>query len=192
MSFTSDMGDKESQRRSLLKARQAMPQRIRAEKSARICQHIQNWAVFGQSRLTLAYCTSNAEPDLSLLLQQPRSWGLPRCEGKTLTWHQWYPDSPWALRPGVYGITEPDPDSPLVDPDKVDLILVPCIACDVSGYRLGYGGGYYDRMFSNSIWADKPTIGVVFEYARVPQLPRDIWDIPLDGICTESGFFFRR
>lgn len=186
------MSDKESQRRSLLKARQAMPKRIRDEKSARICQHIQNWAVFGQSRLTLAYCASNGEPDLGLLLQQQRSWGLPRCEGKRLAWHRWYPTSPWALRSGSYGITEPDPESPLVEPYKVDLILVPCIACDVGGYRLGYGGGFYDRMLSDPVWVDKPTIGIVFEYARVPQLPRDVWDIPLDGICTESGLFFKR
>ncbi len=169
-----------------------MPKRIRDEKSARICRHIQNWAVFGQSRLTLAYCTSKGEPDLGLLLQQQRSWGLPRCEDKTLKWHRWYPTSPWALRTGNYGITEPDPDSPLIEPYKVDLILVPCIACDVSGYRLGYGGGFYDRMLSDPAWADKPTVGIVFEYARVPQLPRDVWDIPLDGICTESGLFFRR
>ncbi|MEM6425630.1 MAG: 5-formyltetrahydrofolate cyclo-ligase, partial [Cyanobacteria bacterium P01_D01_bin.128] len=61
--------------------------------------------------------------------------------------------------------------------------------CDVKGYRLGYGGGYYDRMLSDSRWANKPTIGIVFEYARLPALPRQPWDRPLDGICTESGLF---
>ncbi|MEL7140917.1 MAG: 5-formyltetrahydrofolate cyclo-ligase [Cyanobacteria bacterium J06631_9] len=185
--------DKASQRRALLKARQAMPQRIRQEKSASICQHLQNWPTFQRSKLTLAYCSANGEPDLGALLQQPqRSWGLPRCEGKKLIWHRWFPTSQWPLAPGAFGITEPHPKSPVVEPYKVDLILVPCIACDVNGYRLGYGGGFYDRMLSDRSWKNKTTLGIVFEYARVPKLPRDVWDIPLDGICTESGLFFKR
>ncbi|NJM97467.1 MAG: 5-formyltetrahydrofolate cyclo-ligase [Phormidesmis sp. RL_2_1] len=182
---------KATQRRALLKARQGMPVRISQEKSARICQHLQAWPIFAQSRLTLAYCSFRGEPDLSPLLQQQRSWGLPRCEGKALIWHRWYPTCSWPLRPGTYGIIEPDPASPVVEPYKVDLILVPCLACDVNGYRLGYGGGFYDRMLGQSDWADKTTIGVVFEYARLPQVPAEAWDIPLDGVCTESGLFLR-
>lgn len=180
---------KATQRRALLKARQRMPARISKEKSASICQTLQSWSVFGRSRLTLAYCSFRGEPDLSPLLQQHRVWGLPRCEDQALTWHRWFSTCHWPLRPGTYGITEPDPNSPLVDPDRVDLILIPCLACDVNGYRLGYGGGFYDRMLADPRWADKITIGIVFEYARVPQVPRQPWDIPLSGICTESGLF---
>lgn len=180
---------KEIQRRALLKARQKMPPRISQQKSASICQHLQNWDVFARSRLVLAYCSFRGEPDLGQLLQQQRSWGLPRCEGQDLKWHRWFPTCTWALRPGTYGIVEPDPASPLVDPDRVGLILVPCLACDVNGYRLGYGGGFYDRMLSEATWANKITIGIVYEYARLPQVPRETWDIPLSGICTESGLF---
>ena len=186
------MTTKDAQRRALLKARQAMPARIRQEKSLSICQHLQDWPAFQKSKLTLAYCSFNGEPDLAPLLAQQRSWGLPRCEGKSLLWHRWFPTSQWPLRTGTYGIVEPDPNSPQVEPHKVDLILVPCVACDVNGYRLGYGGGFYDRMLSDRTWADKLTIGIVFEYARLPQIPRDDWDVPLGGICTESGLFFRR
>ncbi|MEM9809434.1 MAG: 5-formyltetrahydrofolate cyclo-ligase, partial [Cyanobacteria bacterium P01_D01_bin.56] len=113
----------------------------------------------------------------------------PRCEGKAMFWHRWYAGEPLPLQKGTLGITEPHPTSPGIDPDKVDLILVPAVACDVKGYRLGYGGGYYDRMLSDPRWANKPTIGIVFEYARLPSLPREPWDRPLDGICTESGLF---
>lgn len=189
MSAPSLKAQKETQRRALLTARQKMPPRISEEKSVSICQHLQHWDVFAQSRLTLAYCSFRGEPDLGLLLQKQRSWGLPRCEGQALRWHRWFPTSPWQLRPGTYGITEPDPASPLIEDYKVDLILVPCLACDINGYRLGYGGGFYDRMLAAPKWADKTTIGIVYEYARLPKLPREDWDIPLNGICTESGLF---
>ncbi|MGB7485776.1 MAG: 5-formyltetrahydrofolate cyclo-ligase, partial [Phormidesmis sp.] len=68
----------------------------------------------------------------------------------------------------------------------------PCVACDINGYRLGYGGGFYDRMLSDRTWQNKTTLGIVFEYARLPTVPRDNWDVPLDGICTESGLFLKR
>lgn len=73
-------------------------------------------------------------------------------------------------------------------PDEVDLILVPAVACDARGYRLGYGGGFYDRLLSSADWKSKPTIGIVFEYAYVSQLPVDPWDKPLNSICTENRF----
>jgi 5-formyltetrahydrofolate cyclo-ligase len=76
-----------------------------------------------------------------------------------------------------------------VDINLVDLILVPAVACDVRGYRLGYGAGYYDRLLSSSPWRAIPTLGVVFEYARLPSLPQDSWDLPLGGVCSESGLF---
>lgn len=182
--------EKEALRRRLLKARQAIPSRLKREKSARICQHLSNWDVFATAQLTFAYCSFRGEPQLNELLQQPnRVWGLPRCEGKRLIWHRWFRNSQYRLSPGTYGITEPDAASPLVEPYQVDLILVPCLACDINGYRLGYGGGFYDRMLNQPEWQDKPTIGVVFEYARLPQVPREQWDIRLNGICTESGLF---
>jgi len=74
----------------------------------------------------------------------------------------------------------------------VDLMLVPAVACDVRGYRLGYGGGYYDRLFSQPQWQQVPAIGIVFEYARLPSLPKDVWDRPMTGICSESGLFLAR
>lgn len=173
-------------RRTLLKARQALPQQIWQQKCDRLCQHLQNWPTFQRSRLTLAYYSFRNEPDLGSLFQQ-RLWGLPRSEGKTLVWHRWCPGVP--LRRGAYGIPEPDPTAPLVHPDQVDLILLPAVACDIRGYRLGYGGGFYDRMLSQPAWASKPTIGIIFEYARLPEIPREPWDQRLTGICTESGLF---
>ncbi|MGB3561143.1 MAG: 5-formyltetrahydrofolate cyclo-ligase, partial [Geitlerinemataceae cyanobacterium] len=93
------------------------------------------------------------------------------------------------LQSGAYGILEPHRDLPQIVPESVDLILVPAVACDDRGYRLGYGGGFYDRLFSLPQWAAKPSIAIVFEFARVANVPIDSWDLPLNAICTEAGYF---
>lgn len=126
------------------------------------------------------------EPDLSPLFTDTRyRWGFPRCVGKSLSWHLWKPGEPQEL--GNYGIFEPQPDAPTLEPDEVDLILVPGVACDRQGYRLGYGGGYYDRLLSLPEWASKPSIGIVFANCLLPQLPIDDWDKCLQAVCTETG-----
>jgi 5-formyltetrahydrofolate cyclo-ligase len=65
--------------------------------------------------------------------------GFPRCVGDTLVWHIWTPSSAHLLQTGAYGIPEPCPTAPTLASSEVDLILVPAVACDYQGYRLGYG-----------------------------------------------------
>lgn len=181
--------DKVDLRRRLLKARQAIPVPLWRQKSDRICTHLQSWPDFQSARCVLAYWSFRNEPDLSPLMNFNRYWGLPRCEGKNLVWHQW--QGPQSLQTGRFGITEPVPHAPEIDPALVDLILIPAVACDVKGYRLGYGGGFYDRLLSKPEWRRKTTIAIVFEYARLPKLPRDVWDRPMQGICSEKGLYLR-
>nr|WP_199311972.1 5-formyltetrahydrofolate cyclo-ligase [Phormidium tenue] len=177
-------------RRRLISARQSIPPQLWKQKSDRICAHLLNWSYFRQCRIILAYTSFRQEPDLSPLTAHHPHWGLPRCVDKNqLTWHYWSANSRWPLRKGSYGIIEPHPKSPQVDLSLVDLVLVPAVACDVRGYRLGYGGGYYDRLLSQPPWQSIPTVGIVFEYARLPTLPKDVWDKPLAGVCSESGLF---
>lgn len=176
-------------RRSLLNARQSIPADLWRQKSDRICQHLQHWQDFAQASTVLAYFSFRQEPDLSPLFSASRRWGFPRCQEKNLFWHCWAPGDRLPLQSGSYGIVEPHPEAPLLKPSEVDLVLVPAIACDVRGYRLGYGGGFYDRMLSLPAWRVVPTIGIVFECARLPKLPIAPWDRPLTGICTEAGLF---
>jgi 5-formyltetrahydrofolate cyclo-ligase len=173
-------------RRSLLQTRRSLPPQVWRQQSDRLCHHLQQSLLFTQAKTILAYWSFRQEPDLSGLWTSPRRWGLPRCVGKSIVWHLWSAADP--LQTGAYGIQEPHPDAPTLDPSEVDLILVPAVACDRQGYRLGYGGGFYDRLLATSEWATIPTIGIIFEFAHLAQLPIDAWDLPLQAVCTEAGF----
>ncbi|MEB3281923.1 MAG: 5-formyltetrahydrofolate cyclo-ligase [Lyngbya sp.] len=181
-------------RRELLQIRQSMLAEDWREKSDRICSHLQTLPRFQQAKTILAYVSFRQEPDLSRLFAETsregtKIWGFPRCVEKSLIWHQWKPGE--LLQTGAYGIWEPSADLPMISASQVDLILVPAVACDRRGYRLGYGGGYYDRMFSCPEWQSIPTIGIVFDFAYFTELPIEDWDRPLNAICTEVGLKFK-
>ncbi|NJK66805.1 MAG: 5-formyltetrahydrofolate cyclo-ligase [Microcoleus sp. SU_5_3] len=172
-------------RKILLKTRKSLPPEAWKEKSDRICNHLQHSSLFTQAKTVLSYISFRQEPDLNPLFTTSQKWGFPRCVGKELSWHIWQPGD--TLHTGAYGILEPQPDAPKIEHSEVDLILVPAVGCDFCGYRLGYGGGFYDRMLSKAEWKSKSTIGIIFEFAFVAEVPVESWDKPLHGICTESG-----
>nr|WP_219884773.1 5-formyltetrahydrofolate cyclo-ligase [Merismopedia glauca] len=172
-------------RRSLLETRLSLSRDVWRTKSNIICHHLQDSTLFTQAKTVLAYFSFRQEPDLSPLFCLPKRWGFPRCLGDTLSWHDWTLGD--ELEANGYGILEPKIDAPRIEPAKVDLMLVPGVGCDRSGYRLGYGGGYYDRLFSLPEWQNIPRIGIVFDLAYLSTLPRDVWDFPLTGLCTEVG-----
>ena len=87
---------------------------------------------------------------------------------------------------GAYNIREPKPDcSPEINIKDIDVVIVPAVAYDINGFRLGYGGGFYDRFLEN-IREDAVTIGVAFDLQIFNEVPKEPHDAQLDYIITES------
>jgi 5-formyltetrahydrofolate cyclo-ligase len=102
-----------------------------------------------------------------------------------LEFRRWAPGA--AMEHGVYNIPIPK-ERDLLQPE---LLIVPLVGFDGAGYRLGYGGGYYDRTIAS--FAAKPyAIGVGFEMSRLPTIYPQPHDIPMNAILTEAGFVEHR
>ncbi len=198
--FNSINTQKTQIRRHFLQQRQQLDPVNWHRDSQKICQNLRVMPEFQQAQSVLAFTSFRQEPDLSSLYcfadrsvtddasiaREPltKQWGFSRCVEKELIWHQYQPGSSWVT--GAYGIREPAPDWPCVNLSKVDLILVPAIACDRAGGRLGYGGGFYDRFLAKMERQTIVTIGIIFSFAYCDQLPLQEWDQSLDFICTEA------
>lgn len=115
------------------------------------------------------------------------SFALPASnENGEISYHYWSKDS---LGKDFLGIPAPIKE-PILKPSEINLLLVPALAVDMNGYRLGYGGGYFDRLRSNTSWRSiKALVIVANSCISEKSLPRDNWDIPFDGWISENGFF---
>jgi 5-formyltetrahydrofolate cyclo-ligase len=104
-------------------------------------------------------------------------------KGQPLLFRAWRPGD--LTSAGVWGIAEPKPDKPLLVPD---ILLVPLLAFDHQGWRLGYGGGFYDRTLRR-LRAHKPivAIGIGFDEQCVDAVPHLDYDERLDWVLTPSG-----
>jgi 5-formyltetrahydrofolate cyclo-ligase len=124
-------------------------------------------------------------PLMAALRSGGHSLALPIMQGKAepLLFRAWAPGDP--LLPGGWGIRQPAPNRPEVLPD---ILLVPLLAFDGDGYRLGYGGGYYDRTLRH-LRALKPilAVGLALDELEVDAVPHLDYDEPLDWILTPSG-----
>ncbi len=148
--------------------------------SAAICHHLEG-LILATTGPVLAYLPFRNEPDLRPLMASTGTWAIPRTVGKALVWHSYHPER---VGRGTFGIDEPHPDCALIDPTGAVLALVPVVACDRRGYRIGYGGGYYDRFFSR---LTLPALAVSYQQLVFDTVPTDSWDQPLEGIATEEG-----
>jgi 5-formyltetrahydrofolate cyclo-ligase len=143
----------------------------------------------GAGRVVSVYLPIGEEIDPLPLAGRLRAEGwrtaLPVMVGKDrpLVFRAWESGDPLEAR--MWGIREPAADRPALEPD---LLLVPLLAFDAAGWRLGYGGGYYDRSLAG-LRARKPAvaIGLAFDEQRVDAVPHSDYDQRLDWVLTPRG-----
>lgn len=108
---------------------------------------------------------------------------LPRVRGGTLQYCPWSPEQPLAADDS--GIPAPQGEA-VLRAEQMSLLLVPALALDRRGIRLGYGGGWFDRLRSNPAWRAVPALAVLPSACLVEALPADPWDVPFSGWIDEQ------
>ncbi len=181
---TPPAADRADLRARLLAARAVLADRQARERAlaARVARWLRTMPV---ARLAF-FWPVRGEPDLTAVVGEwlaenaGRTAALPVVAGDVLEFAAWTPRTP--MQPGAYGIPVPASRERVVP----QLLLIPCVGIDDKRYRLGYGGGFYDR--SAAAFAVRPVlVGVGFDCGRIASIDPQPHDVHLDLAITESG-----
>lgn len=160
--------------------------------SAIIANRVTRLPIFVRSRLVACYLSTGSEVNTSAIIL--RAWRMKKRifvpdtqRGGTLDFREIRPDSEFTS--GPFGIPEPIGGSVLAA-SLFDLVVVPVVAFDADHYRIGMGGGYYDRTFSflrhRKLFLKPKLVGVAFDCQRVDKITPNPWDIRLFRIITQG------
>ena len=167
--------------------RAAISHEERKEKSLGVCRVLwEELPEFSTARTILFYYPLPHEIDILPLFDRARKLGIrcafPRCRAEAGEMDFFYVDDLSELENGRFGIREPKLSAQRVEDFSDTLMLVPAMAFDRQGFRLGYGGGYYDRFLAAH---PMKTVGITYELLLAEALPRDEYDKAVDIIATE-------
>lgn len=170
--------------RSAVRARKlAMSPSEIALRSRQLCELVRNTDAYRQADTIFGYLPFNQEVDLRALLQKALEEGkqvaLPKCYGKEMRFILVRDLS--QIQHTAFGVPEPAADGP-VSTDKTGLVIVPGLVFDRRGYRIGYGGGYYDRFLC--LEPEHPTIGLCYDFQLMDRLAPDPHDIAVDTVFS--------
>ena len=174
---------RKAERERLLALRQALSVEYRTTQTAAITAQLDALIPEGSGAVLGAYWPIRAEPDLRHWLRLRAAQGLQLALpvavalGVPLQYRAWLPGRP--LAHGLWGIPYPA-DGAEVTPD---IVLAPVVGFDQAGYRLGYGGGFFDRTLA-ALQPKPRALGVGFPYAAIPTIHPQWHDIPLEQILT--------
>ncbi|HEX3036399.1 MAG TPA: 5-formyltetrahydrofolate cyclo-ligase [Thermodesulfobacteriota bacterium] len=177
-------------RSSLLSARMRLPQEGVDKLSEQIKENLLNLKLFGAAKtIALYYPVKNEVKTQGVFINAKESGKeiyFPRVEGGSLKFLRVCDLS--ELEPGKFGIPEPPRDRKKIEIQDIELVVIPGVAFDLSGRRLGYGKGYYDRAISGV--ARKKRIGLAYSFQLLDMVPAEIGDERVGVVVTESGVIF--
>ena len=178
-------GVKDTLRRKMLEIRISIEDR--EEKERAILEKAASLTEVAKAKVVALYWPVRGEANLLGLRQLlDAKVCLPKVRGRELCFGYWNGEE---LEKGAFGI--PEPHNCNVDVKRIDLFFVPALALDWDGYRLGYGGGYYDGLIRDKL-PHQVFVGVVFSEQLLDRLPADEWDVPVDVVLTDAHLIYPR
>lgn len=173
--------DKTKLRRSIRQQKRAMTPEEIETRSARLGQLFAASDWYKNARTIYGYLPYNQEvrtiPMLEQALRDGKQVAVPKCYGEEMRFI--YLTDLCQVAPGYAGIPEPIADEPVAQ-DKTALVLMPGLAFDREGHRIGYGGGFYDKFLAEE--PDHPTLALCYEFQMLPHLDTEEHDIPVDCV----------
>lgn len=172
-----------AQMRSL---RRDYPPERQREDAERVFARIRALEAYQSAQTVMAYMAARGELSVQMViddvLARGRHLALPRCEGAGVMTARWVMRMD-DLAPGAYGLLEPKEDCGQIPPQEIDFVLVPGVAFDRAGHRVGQGGGYYDRFLPKT---RAVRAGVCHDFALLERVQTSKHDQRMDALATPS------
>lgn len=173
--------DKAALRKMIREKKRAMTQAQINEASCRLGELFTASELYQKAKTIYGYLPYNQEvrtvPMLEKALQEGKRVAVPKVYGDEMKFI--YMTDLLAVSGGYAGIPEPIADAPIAD-DPTALVLMPGLAFDPQGHRIGYGGGFYDKFLAEE--PDHPTIALCYDFQMLPVLETEEYDIPVDCV----------
>ena len=181
--------EKQRLRRTMRALERQLSDKYKAASSRSICAHLLAMPEYQAASAVFCFVGTDHEIDTRPILAHALAAGkrlsVPRCTGPGIMELRQL-RSLEELSPGAYGIPEPPESAPVMNPDDVDLAILPCLTCSHLGQRLGQGGGYYDRFLSNDRGG---TVLLCREKLIREEIPLEPHDYPIPWVLTETGLY---
>lgn len=156
----------------------------------RLKANITTLEIFQTKQRIACYLANDGEIDPQLFMEQAikqqKACYLPVIDANDIMHFARYTPG-CTMTTNRYGIDEPQ-TSDILAADQLDIIFLPLVAFDLRGERLGRGKGYYDHTLGRVKGSMPILIGLAYAFQQVDQLPRDEWDIALNGVCTDNQY----
>ena len=173
--------DKKALRAAIRQQKRAMTEEEIVSKSEKLGQLLAQNELYQKAKTFYGYLPYNQEvrtvPMLEQALRDGKRVAVPKCYGDTMKFI--YIDDLSQVAPGYANIPEPIADEPVAD-DPTALVLMPGMAFDPQGHRIGYGGGFYDKFLAAE--PNHPTLALCYDFQMLPHLETEEFDIPVDCV----------
>lgn len=167
--------------------RRVIPQAACAVRSQALCAQLCELAAFERAKTLVGYTAlgkeANPEAALRAAAERGKHVGLVRVEEQgALSVRRYLAGD--VLEENELGVLEPRADAPSIQDEEIELIIVPALAIDACGYRIGYGRGYYDRLLPRLTHAFK--VAIAYDFQLLAEIPYTTGDVPVDCVVTDK------